>query len=371
MARAGASVPGPMRKRTAITWLAVTAWWLLTGLVWTGQMMIAYQVGTVEGDAPTTLQELGFHMIHAVLWIPHSMVLFWCVRRSPIERGRVVRSAGLLMLAVLGLIVVRTVAAHAFYPIYPVSPDMPELRWHEHAQLRFLQFLLPSWMVIGVAHALLFAERESRRRQQNAELEARLAQARFDALSAQIDPHFLFNALNSIAELVHRDPEAADRMLVGLGGLLRHGIEGGSGQQVTLGDELELVSHYVEIEQARLGPRLRFEREVASDVYEAMIPRLLLQPLVENAVRHGIAPRHEPGRVTLSASKRLERLFLEVSDDGNGTSPESRGHGVGLANIRARLQCLYGDDHLFDLEPAPGGGTRARIELPLRMKEIA
>jgi LytS/YehU family sensor histidine kinase len=360
-----------MRKRTAITWLAVTAWWLLTGLVWTGQMMIAYQVGTVEGDAPTTLQELSFHMIHALLWIPHTMVLFWCVRHSPIERGRIWRSVGLLMLAVLGLIVIRTVAAHAFYPIYPVSPDIPALEWYDHAQLRFLQFLLPSWMVIGVAHALLFAERESRRREQNAELEARLAQARFDALSAQIDPHFLFNALNSIAELVHRDPEAADRMLVGLGGLLRHGIEGGSGQQVTLGEELELVSQYVEIEQARLGPRLRFESEVADDVYEAMIPRLLLQPLVENAVRHGIAPRNNPGRVTLSARRRLERLFLEVSDDGTGASPESRGHGIGLANIRARLQSLYQDDHRFELEPAPGGGTRARIELPLQMKAMA
>jgi len=354
-----------MRKSTAITWLAVTAWWLLTGLVWTGQMMIAYQIGAIEDETPTW-RELGFQMTHALLWIPHTMVLFWCVRRSPIERGRVARSIALLTLAVLALIAVRTYLAYAMYPT-PAS-EAP-LTWQDHALLRFFQFLLPSWMMIGAAHALLFAERESRRRRQNAELQARLTQARLDALSAQIDPHFLFNALNSIAELVHRDPDAADRMLVGLGDLLRQGIEGGNAQQVTLGEELELVSRYVEIEKARLGPRLRFECEVAADLHQAMVPRLLLQPLVENAIRHGIAPHGLPGRVAVSACRHRQRLLLEVCDDGAGVAAGSHGNGIGLANIRARLQGLYGeDDHLFELVSVPGGGTRARIELPLQMK---
>lgn len=357
-----------MRKKTAITWLVVTAWWLLTGLVWTGQMLVAYQIGAIEDAASTAWRELSFHMLHAVLWIPHTMVLFWCVRRSPIERGRVARSIALLTLAVLALIVVRTLLAYAMYPT--PAGELP-LTWQDHALLRFFQFLLPSWMMIGAAHALLFAERESRRRRQNAELQARLTQARLDALSAQIDPHFLFNALNSIAELVHRDPDAADRMLVGLGGLLRQGIEGGNAQRVTLGEELELVSQYVEIEKARLGPRLDFECEVATDLHQALVPRLLLQPLVENAIRHGIAPHGVPGRVTVSACRQRQGLSLEVRDDGAGVATGSRGNGVGLANIRARLQGLYGDDHLFELVPVPGGGTRARIDLPLQAKQGA
>ena len=354
-----------MRWATALTWLAVTVWWLLSGLVWTGQVLT---MRAAEGAPVAVSHVLRTEMASAILWIPLTMGLFWCVARSPIERGRVLRSIGVLALAVLGVIALRALAVavfNGFVGWYHAVPDWPTL-----LRASVLNNLLSSWMIVGVAHALLFARREQRRRQQNAELEARLSQARFEALSAQLDPHFLFNALNSIAEMVHRDADAADRMLVGLGSLLRHGIEGGQPQQVPLGEELELLQHYVGIEQVRLGPRLRFECDVDRALLGALVPRLTLQPLVENAIRHAIAPRVAPGRVRVQARGDGGRLLLEVVDDGGGAA-SMPGHGVGLANTRARLQCLYGDDHRFELAPAAGGGTRVRIELPLRMLAAA
>jgi signal transduction histidine kinase len=354
-----------MRWATALTWLAVSVWWLLSGLVWTGQAVTMY---AAEGAQVATSHVLRTEIASAVLWIPLTMALLWCVERSPIERGRVLRSAGLLMLAVLGVIVLRALAVAGFngwIGWYRALPGWPEL-----LRASVLNNLLSSWMIVGVAHAVLFARREQRRRQQNVELEARLAQARFEALSAQLDPHFLFNALNSIAEMVHRDAAAADRMLVGLGSLLRQGIEGGQAQRVPLAEELALVGHYVEIERVRLGPRLRFECEVAPELLPAMVPRLSLQPLVENAIRHAVAPRSAPGQVKVVARRDGDRLLLEVIDDGDGMSA-APGHGVGLANTRARLQCLYGEDHRFELAPAQGGGTHVRIDLPLQLLALA
>lgn len=350
-----------MRKATFLTWLGVATWWLLSGLVWAGQVVTMH---AAEGTQVPIQRVLATELASAALWIPLTMGLFAWVVRHPIERGQVLRSAGWLMLAVLAVIVLRALAVVAlndWVGWYRALPAWPAL-----LRASVLNNLLMSWMIIGVAHALLFARREQRRRQQNVELEARLSQARFEMLSAQLDPHFLFNALNSIAEMVHRDADAADRMLVGLGSLLRHGVEGGHAQQVPLCDELELVAQYVEIEQVRLGPRLLFDCRCDPALRDALVPRLLLQPLVENAIRHAVAPRPGPGRVAVSASALGNRLLLEVADDGSGAGASDAGHGVGLANTRARLQCLYGKAHRFEMTANPGGGLRIRIEIPLR-----
>lgn len=318
--------------------------------------------------APSYL--LRTEMAKAVLWIPFTLFLFWWVGRHPMERGTMLRSFGWLTLAVAGIIVARALCVATLNPWIGWHDQLPS--WPALLRTSFLSNLLTAWMIVGVAHALLFARRERLRQQQHAELQSQLSQARFEALSARLDPHFLFNALHSISEVMHRDVAAADRMVVGLGGLLRQSIDGGSSQQSTLGEQVELIEDYLGIEQVRLGPRLHYSLDVDSSLCSAMVPPLLLQPLVENAIRHAIAVRTTPGSIQVTAKSHGKRLLIEVCDDGSGEATATPGHGVGLASMRARLQCLYGDDFRFEMQTSPGSGTRVLIDLPLqRLSEAA
>lgn len=353
-----------MRRQTTLTWAWVSAWWVLTGLVWTGQM---YEAFSGEVAASYLLRT---EMAKAVLWIPFTMFLFWWVGRHPMERGAMWRAFGWLTLAIAGIIVARALCAAAFNPWIGWYAKLPG--WPTLLRTSFLGDLLTAWMIVGVSHALLFARRERLRRQQHAELESQLSQARFEALSARLDPHFLFNALHSISEVMHRDVAAADRMVVGLGGLLRQSIDAGAAQQSTLGEQVELVEDYLGIEQVRLGARLRYSLDVDSALDSAMVPPLLLQPLVENAIRHAIAVRTTPGSIKVSARSHEKRLLIDVCDDGSGEAAATPGHGVGLTGMRARLRCLYGDDFRFEMETVPGRGTYVHIDLPLqRLPEAA
>lgn len=347
-----------MQRQTAWTWFWVSAWWLLTGLVWTGQMYEAF-----SGQVASSYL-LRTEMAKAALWIPFTMFLLWWVGRHPMERGTMLRSIGWLTLAVAGIIVVRALCVAAANPWIGWYTQLPS--WPALLRTSFLSNFLTAWMIIGVAHALLFARRERLREQQHAELHSQLSQARFEALSARLDPHFLFNALHSISEVMHRDVAAADRMVVGLGGLLRQSIDGGAAQQATLGEQIELIEDYVGIEQVRLGPRLRFDLDADESLNSVLVPRLLLQPLVENAIRYAVAPRMAPGSIRVTARSHGNRLLLEVSDDGSGEAAAAPGHGTGLASARARLQCLYGDDFRFEVETSLRSGTRVRIDLPLQ-----
>jgi LytS/YehU family sensor histidine kinase len=364
-----------MRQRTL--WIATFTWWTLNGLV------IAADVAAMRDASGRTLtwsHALTVGLASAWAWVPLTMGVVSLVRRYPLERGRTLaRSLIVLNLAVLAVIVLRMGVVMAFNPWvgwYERVPDAAEL-FFTSVRLN----LFPTWLLIGVAHALLFAERARQRERQTAELQGRLAQARLEALSAQLNPHFLFNALNSIAELLHQDPEAADRMLVGLGALLRRSLDTGRLQEVPLQEELRLLEHYVDLEKVRLGSRLRLDWRIEPSTLDACVPHLVLQPLVENAIHHAVSRRATPGHVSVSVRRADRHLVLEVQDDGRDARDERAGpqgqrverhaaaranNGVGLSNTRARLECLYGADHRFDVEPAPDGGTIARLVVPFR-----
>lgn len=203
-------------------------------------------------------------------------------------------------------------------------------------------------------------------------LEARLAEARMRALAAQMRPHFLFNALNAISELVHEDPDEAERMIARLGDLLRLVLERTERHEVTLTEELEIVHAYLEIERRRFRGRLRIRVDVAEDALTARVPTLSVQPLVENAVRHGVNRSLGRGLVSLRAAVDGTSLQIEVCDDGPGPAgpfPEDApADGVGLANTRSRLRQLYGDRACLRLEAPEGGGTRAILRIPTEAK---
>ena len=238
--------------------------------------------------------------------------------------------------------------------------------------------ILTYWVLVGVVLGIVYYRRYRERELRASQLEARLAQARLEALKMQLHPHFLFNTLNGISALMHRDVEAADRMLVRLSDLLRMTLESGDAQETSLKQELEFLNAYLEIEKTRFGDRLTVDMQVDPETLDARVPTLILQPLVENAIRHGIAPQVEPGRIELRAQRRNGRLCLQVSDNGAGL-PEGTGdalrEGVGLSNTRARLAQLYGEDYRFELENGKGSangrekGLRVTVEIPYRREE--
>jgi two-component sensor histidine kinase len=218
--------------------------------------------------------------------------------------------------------------------------------------------------LIGLANVGVLHRRFREREQQAVLLESHLNQARLQALQAQLQPHFLFNTLNGIATLVRRDPAAAEEMITSLSELLRLALNQSARQEILLRDELEFLKRYLEIQQMRFHDRLKVEQSVEPSALDCAVPALLLQPLVENAIRHGIEPSPAPGKVWIGAARDGARLVLTIEDNGVGLKENSDSTGIGLANVRARLVTLYPRDHEFQFGPREGGGVKVRISIP-------
>ena len=221
--------------------------------------------------------------------------------------------------------------------------------------------------IVGIWHAIDYYQRLGERDRQASELAVRLAQARLQALKMQLRPHFLFNTLNGIAALNYEDPKAANRMLSRLSELLRITLEEDGAQEISLRKEMEFCRRYLDLEGIRLGERLTVRVEISPEALDAKVPSLLLQPLVENAIEHGIAPFAAPGQILISAQKENGRLHLRVRDSGPGLSavqPSDPPRGIGLTNTRQRLDQLYGKSHSFELRSAAEGGLEVDITLP-------
>jgi len=212
-------------------------------------------------------------------------------------------------------------------------------------------------------------------RHREQELVELAATAQLAALRAQINPHFLFNSLNSIAQLIRADPDRAEACVERLAEMFRYVLRYGEKDFVPLAEELEMARAYLDIERARFGDRLRVETHVDPPSLQHLIPNLILQPLVENAVRHGLSRKRGGGTVRIDASLADGCLELSVGDDGLGMPDTALErvyeHGIGLRNLRDRLERLYGPAHLPQITSAPGSGTRVRLRLPVRPAEAA
>ena len=227
-------------------------------------------------------------------------------------------------------------------------------------------FLLPYFAIVAFIHALSYYNKYRERQLQTTRLEAQLALAHLEVLKMQLQPHFLFNTLNAISALMHRDVDAADRMISLLSDLLRFSLEKDDRHQVSLQSELEFLNRYLAIEKIRFRDRLKVELDIEEGCMAAQVPRLILQPLVENSIKHGIAMRSAAGRISIRALRKGDRLDVRVRDDGPGLADDGNGvrDGVGLANTRARLEQIYGADHHFSLRNGLAGGVEAHLEIP-------
>jgi two-component sensor histidine kinase len=214
-------------------------------------------------------------------------------------------------------------------------------------------------------------ERETARLQaETAQLQTQLAEARLSALNAQLNPHFLFNTLHAISSLVERDPRGVRRMIARLSELLRYTLDGGAEHEVALGQEIAFLERYLEIMQIRFQGQLEIDVQIRDDARDALVPNLILQPLVENAVKHGVDKVSGTGKIRILARRETDRLVLSVSDNGPGPQKIAKldEAGVGLANIRQRLEQLYGSAQSLTLTESPGGGTIAQIAMPFRTR---
>jgi signal transduction histidine kinase len=225
--------------------------------------------------------------------------------------------------------------------------------------------------IVAAAHAAMLYRRYRERELRAVHLETQLARAELQSLRTQLQPHFLFNTLNTISALVHRDPDGAERVVSRLGDLLRLSLQTAARSEVALRRELEFLAGYVEIQQTRFRDRLTVTVDAEPEALDGVVPSLMLQPLVENAIRHGIEPRAAPGHVVVRAWRSAGRLTITVSDDGvgvpaQGSPSPTAGNGVGLRNTRARLRQLYGTDHTFSVGPSADGGTVVLLEIPYR-----
>lgn len=355
------SIKETLRKR-GIRWLMGFAFWTFIGLSFAFQ----FYISSAKADLDVSWKQavsyaLGDWYVFALLAIPvvslarrfrfesgsrvHSVVVHGC--------GSVVFSLAFMILrAWVGTWQSAASFSEAFRPLLVKT-------WHFN--------VLIYWVIVAVSFAFDYYRKYRERELTAAELEKQLAQARLHALQMQLNPHFLFNSLHCISALMRKDVEAADGMIARLSDLLRAALDSSDTREVTLQAEFELLERYLAIEQIRFGNRLEVKIEASPEVLNAQVPNLMLQPLVENAIRHGIEPRSKPGRIELRARRSNGTLVLEVSDNGPGVpSGQPMKERVGLSNTRARLRTLYGDAHDFELQSVPEGGLLVRLTLPFR-----
>jgi signal transduction histidine kinase len=305
-------------------------------------------------------------------WALITPAILGLARRFPLERRALMRHVPVHIAGVLGATLAHALLVtlgRAAIGAWRGEPDM--MLASEFQRMFFLNFdweMMTYWAIVGLSHALRYQYEAQDRALRASRLETRLIEAQLQTLQRQLQPHFLFNTLNSISTLMHRNVDGADAMLARLGDLLRQSFEHVGVQEVALSQELDFLRKYVDIERARFEERLSVTFDIPPDTLDCLVPNLLLQPLVENAIRHGVGPRVGGGHVLVRAGRAGKDLEIEVRDDGVGVPPgrlSALEQGVGLTNTRSRLAHMYGPRHRFGISRPPGGGLSVQIRIPI------
>src|SRR4030095_10891065 len=349
--------------------LVIAAWTVFASFL-TSQMYLAYS----RREIPIRWQRIFIvELIYAYIWAALTPLILRLATRFPIERLKWLRSLALHAGASI-LIGVTTRALHDLMLFYVLADSGGKFSFTR--LLMNVYFMtdygaMIYWLILPISYAFDYQRRYREGEVRTTRLEAQLAQAQLQALKMQLHPHFLFNTLHSISALVHKNPDAADKMIARLGDFLRLTLENSGAQEVSLQEELEFLKCYLEIERIRFAERLTVQLDIEPQTLDARLPNLILQPIVENAIRHGISPRTVPGRIEIEARRLNGFLQVQVTDNGPGIASNSNTgtivrEGVGLANTQARLKQLYGEDHRLDLSNAAAGGLTVLLEIPFR-----
>jgi signal transduction histidine kinase len=319
-------------------------------------------------DIPTLLYQLG---VGSVVWYAAALalpVLLWGARRIEPERHNRWRIS-VMALGTLLLCVAATAVAQ-YLVTYGTSGIGPRVGQYLPVALR--QNLLPWLAVAGLVTAVEARRRSVRARVERERLRAQVAEQRLVALTGQLHPHFLFNTLQGISTLIHRDPDAADEMLGKLAELLREVLRHRDHVLVPLADEVRYARTLLDIAQVRFADRLSVRIDVPNELLGASVPLFILQPLIENALSHGIGRKARGGLIAVRAWRQEARLHLTVEDDGAGLVPGVPiTEGIGLSNTRERLRASFDDAQRLTVEPRAAGGVVAHIEMPFRERQAA
>jgi two-component system LytT family sensor kinase len=366
----GYIVPVSRRLKTAVLILAC---WVVFGVL-LGQQTYALQAG--QGPAGIWSHALALQLNYCLAWALATPLVLFMGRRFPLiaaaqGRSALWRSLAVHLLAsVVCALVVQSAHSLLLPRLYP--------HWFPPVPLSLLRRSLIStvdygvilyWVVLSAGQSLEYLRRFDEARIRQAELQEQLAEAQLQALRMQMHPHFLFNALNSVAALIPEEPRVAEHMLTRLGELLRIYLRSSEQQEISLAQEIDFLRRYLEIQKLRFEERLHVRIRVDPAAETAAVPSLILQPLVENAIVHGIADRERDGSIEIDGAVEGAELFLRVADNGSDTPGGAKGafrEGTGLGNTRRRLERLYGRRHGFTLEPLAKGGICASIRIPLK-----
>ncbi|HET9439362.1 MAG TPA: sensor histidine kinase [Longimicrobiales bacterium] len=358
----------PLIAGTGRRWLVIIGVWTGIAIFFCLQDALRF---IVRGQ-PVPAWLLRAEVAYWWFWIALTPFALAAVRRFWITRPRLWRTIaihcviGLIIGLLHEVMVYGSVILTADTGMFGPAGEAPNLDWRR-IPVGALTGFYKYWALIGVYSAFVYARRSRLQQIHAAQLETRLAQAELQALRMQLHPHFLFNTLHAVSMLNFSDVDAANRMLVRLSDLLRMSLEHSGKQYVSLREEIDFLRKYLEIEQTRFHDRLRVDFNIDETVLDAEVPNLILQPLVENAIRHGISRLAGPGIVEISAQRTADDLLLRVCDNGPGVTDDwalAEHAGIGLSTTTARLQQHYGVQQRFTLTRRPGGGTCAEVSLP-------
>jgi signal transduction histidine kinase len=344
--------------------------WTFIALFFSGQLYFISLLADVHEERMSSPFFAQF--AYCYLWAIATPLVIRLARRFPFERGRWRRSLIVHLAGGVSIVALLSAAFHVSIYFWYLRGAKPYSFWSTLTSVIFnssqgfgiycliLLFVNAYGFYRGYQAAMLL----------KVQLEGQLSQAQLQALKMQLHPHFLFNTLHSISALLNQDREAARSMIARLGDFLRLTLENSGTQEVSLEKEMDFLKCYLEIERIRFQDRLTTLLDVEPSALDVQVPNLILQPIVENAIRHGIAPRSTPGQIEIQAKHLDNMLRIRVRDNGPGLSPNQNGHrkngkGLGLANTRARLEQLYGDAHHFELVNAPDGGLIVTLDIPL------
>ena len=368
-----------VNRRQLLKWCLIFAGWTLFAFFYASQALF---ISSYREHPLVWWRVLTWDLAFCYLWFLLTPVILRLCQRFSFERGQIIKSLSVHLVAVILLSLFHLFIYTLFDPILPrfAVPDLvPRTSFFEKYKffvIGYLHVCLISYCgVLTINYLVQYYCAYQERALKASQLEASLAVAELEALKSQLHPHFLFNTLNAIVILVrkNRNKEAED-MLTGLSELLRHSLENTGVQEVSLRQELEFLQIYLEIEQVRFKDRLKVRLEIEPETLKASVPNLILQPIVENAIRHGIGKQSNEGLVAVTAQRQNGSLIIQVNDNGPGLPEDwlaagASRLGIGIANTQARLRHLYGDAQTFGIRNAEGGGAVAVLKIPFLARD--